>query len=97
MPVDEIYRDETIELDGAEFVGCRFEGCDLVYRGGELPRRVEENTFRDCRWRLEDAAGRTVRFMAALHGGLDGHGEKIVERTFEHIRGPSVERSGERG
>lgn len=89
MPVEERFEDETVELDGAEFVGCTFEGCELVYRGGELPRRVEENTFRDCRWRFGEAAGRTLRFMEALYGGLGDHGEKIVERTFDHIRGTS--------
>lgn len=89
MPVQERFEGETVELDGGEFVGCTFEECELVYRGGELPRRVEENTFRDCRWRFEDAAGRTVRFMSALYRGLGGHGEKIVERTFDHIRGES--------
>lgn len=87
MPVQERFEDETVELDGGEFVGCTFEGCELVYRGGELPRRVEENTFRDCRWRFEDAAGRTVRFMSALYRGLGEHGEELVERTFDHIRG----------
>lgn len=91
MPVQERFEDETVELDGGEFVGCTFEGCDLVYRGGELPRRVEENTFRDCRWRLEDAAGRTVRFMSALYRGLGDHGETLVERTFDHIRGEQPE------
>lgn len=87
MPIGETFRDETVELDGARFVDCTFEGCELVYSGGEVPRRVEGNTFRDCRWRFEDAAGRTVRFMAALYGGLDDLGEEIVERTFERIRG----------
>lgn len=87
MPVEETFTDETVELDGADFVGCTFEGCELVYRGGEIPRRVEGNTFRDCRWRFEGAAGRTVRFMAALYRGLDDLGEQIVERTFDEIRG----------
>lgn len=87
MPVEETFEDETIELDGAELIGCTFRGCELVYRGGDLPRRVERNTFRECRWRFEGAAGRTVRFMAALYRGLDDVGEEIVERTFDHIRG----------
>lgn len=87
MPVEETFRGETVELDGDDFVDCTFEDCDLVYRGGDVPRRVEGNTFRNCRWRFEDAAGRTVEFMAALYRGLDELGEEIVERTFQSIRG----------
>jgi len=34
---DSVYQDCDVELDGQAFLRCRFERCNLVYRGGALP------------------------------------------------------------
>ena len=35
---DKKIENETVVLDGSEFVSCEFHGCRMVYRGGEHPR-----------------------------------------------------------
>jgi hypothetical protein len=76
------FRDDTIELDGDEYDGCRFENCTLVYRGGPLP------TLADCSFSrssiaLEGAAAATLSFLHALyHRGF----QVMVEQTFAAIR-----------
>lgn len=87
MAYGETFEGERISLDGESFVDCTFRDCTLVYEGGEIPPAIHDNRFRGCRWQFEGAAGRTVSFMAAMYGGLDGHGREVVERTFDRIRG----------
>ena len=60
----------TIRLDGQRFHRCRFDRCQLVYSGGELPS-LDGCEFQDCRWMLDGAAARTMSLMQAMieHGG----------------------------
>ncbi len=63
---DDIFRDETVKLDGKNFTGCKFIRCNIVYSGGTLPV-LDSCLFKDCRWTLEGAADRTAAFMKRLH------------------------------
>jgi hypothetical protein len=75
---------ETIVLDGNEFIACKFQNCQLVYRGGEMPR-LQHCHFTQCSWHLEEAAQRTVRFLRAVYHSGPG-GQDLVEQTVKLIR-----------
>ena len=78
------FKNADIELDENEFVGCKFEGCTLIYHGGKPPRINGCSFSSDIRISFEGAAGDTVALMTALyHCGL----QPIIEDTINNIRG----------
>ncbi|HEV3117321.1 MAG TPA: hypothetical protein VGY58_09725 [Gemmataceae bacterium] len=84
-----VYRDqklanETVVLDGHEFVNCEFDGCRMVYRGGEMPK-LQHCHFARCTWHLEEAAQRSVLFLRSVYHSGPG-GRELVEETLRHIR-----------
>ena len=38
-------------IDGNQYSDCKFENCQLIYRGGPLPV-ISNSQFNNCRWRL---------------------------------------------
>lgn len=62
MPRLQKFDNASVELDGQTFDGCVFVGCDLIYRGGQLPV-FGGCSFQSCEWRLLDAAIRTLAFL----------------------------------
>ncbi len=58
------FEGERVLLGGAGFERCAFVRCELVYDG--RPTKLIDNTFEDCRWSFEGAAGDTLQFVAAL-------------------------------
>lgn len=77
------FRDQSIVLDGNEYIGCRFERCEIIFTGGSLPKLIG-NHFDDCRYTFDGPAARTVQLMAALYSG---GAQQLIEATFETIRG----------
>jgi hypothetical protein len=51
-------------LGGEHYQGCTFVGCELVYDG--RPVRLLDNSFENCSWAFEGAAGATLDFLVAL-------------------------------
>lgn len=84
---DKTFSDVTEALDGNQYFNCRFENCQIIYRGGQLPG-VNGCHFQDCRWQFEDAADRTMMFMRMLYHGLGDSGPKLVEGAFDAVRAP---------
>jgi hypothetical protein len=81
---DQTIGHQSIVLDGNEYIGCKFESCQMIYRGGELPK-LNQCHFVRCSWHLEESAQRTVRFLRGIyHSGPGGH--ELVEETLRHIR-----------
>ncbi|MEF8796295.1 MAG: hypothetical protein V5A48_07580 [Salinivenus sp.] len=80
--INQRFLGERIVLDGKHFEDCRFENCDLVYKGGVPPNFVRSE-FAAPRFVFEDAAQSTVQFMSAIYNGID---ERIIEKTFDEIR-----------
>jgi hypothetical protein len=74
------FRNAIIQVDGHKYRGCRFEDCQLVYSGGELPSMVGCE-FHRCRWTLDDAAGRTLNLMKAMVA-RGGAMRALVERSL---------------
>lgn len=76
---------QRVELDGQEFLKCRFEECQMVYSGGPLPV-LEGCVFHACRFGFEGAADRTIHMMKGLYHGLGEGGRTLINKTFEKIR-----------
>lgn len=84
------FRNETVELDGNEYDGCRFENCHLIYRG-TAPMTLTNCSFLGFTIALEDAAAHTLDFLTALyHGGFQSN----IEQTFNNIRTRSIPSGG---
>lgn len=81
---DATKENETIVLDGNEFVSCKFQSCKMVYEGGELPK-LQHCHFAQCAWHLDGAARRTVQFLKAIYHSGPG-GRDLVEQTLQQIR-----------
>ena len=79
---DSIFQNERIQLDGAVYLRCRFEGCTLVYSGGALPV-LHGCHFDPVELAFEGAAANTLTLIASMyHGGF----KPFIEKTFDNIR-----------
>ena len=59
------FRNERVEIDGKRFTSCTFEGCELIYAGGDVefgPGCSVEN----CRPEFSGPARRTVLLLHSL-------------------------------
>ena len=81
----ETFLNTTEVLDGNQYEQCTFQGCRVIYRGGDIPSLVNCH-FDQCRWQFDDAALRTVSFLQGLYHGLGPAGSQMVEATFDVIR-----------
>lgn len=79
------FSDTTEVIDGNQYVECRFENCQLVYRGGDIPT-INKCHFVTCRWQFEDAAERTLVFMKELYHGMGQGGADLIEATLGALR-----------
>jgi hypothetical protein len=77
-------------MDGNAYQSCKFEKCDLVYRGGAIPT-IKDCQFHDCTWRFENAADRTLTFMRLIYHGMGPRGAELVESAFDEVRKPISE------
>jgi hypothetical protein len=76
------FKDETVELDGNEFIGCTFQRCQLIFNGERLPR-FDTCSFDLSPFNFQKGAGNALHFLRDLyHCGLNEN----VEQLFEHIR-----------
>jgi hypothetical protein len=82
---DQSFANASEVLDGNQYENCTFDNCQLLYRGGEIPR-VVGCTFNNCQWRFEDAAERTLVFMRQLYHGMGPGGKQLMEATLNIIR-----------
>lgn len=65
MQDDVSFNHQTVELDGESFSRCEFDGCRLVYAGGELPT-FEQCRFVDCDWKFEGPAAHTLSILKIM-------------------------------
>jgi hypothetical protein len=78
--VDQEFDRGVVDLDGAEFVNCRFRGTTIRYSGGELPRIIGCSFF-NARFAVDGAAARTLQLLSAM--SLPGSGlQAVVRETF---------------
>ena len=77
---------DTVVLDGGDFEQCEFDGCKMIYKGGEMPK-LQRCSFTRCTWHLEDAARRSILFLRSIYHSGPG-GRELVEETLRQIRVP---------
>ena len=81
---DKVFKNERVELTDSQFHQCRFENCELVYRGDRSPT-FHDNEFIDSVFVFSDAAIKTMYFLTNMYHAGKG-GKEVVEKTFEDIR-----------
>lgn len=79
---EQSFNDMTICLDGATFIGCKFDRCRLTF-SGILAVTLEKNEFNECTWEFTGPAQATVGFMTQLHAG---GAKELIESTFKNIQ-----------
>ena len=78
------FANETVHVDGKQFVDCEFSHCSLVYSGGE-PFNFVQTELQDAQITFTGPAENTLNTLCALHHfGMD----KFVEDIIEKIRNP---------
>ena len=85
-----LYRDrdfsgKTVELDGNQFVNCRFYDCKLMFFA-TAPVSFDQCVFNECDWSFEGPADIMLSFLTALYHGLGVSGQDLVELIFQGIR-----------
>lgn len=81
----ETFRNSTIQIDGNEYIGCRFEKCSLVFAGAD-GLTLKGNTFIDCDWGFIGPAANTVMFMTAMYGSEEQGARQLIQQTLDNIR-----------
>jgi hypothetical protein len=69
------FTDEALHVDGERYLDCEFNGCRLIYAGGEVPF-FGGCHLHDCNWHLEGAADNTINLLRMLVGM--GHPETVA-------------------
>ncbi len=86
---DAHFADETIAIDGKEFVNCTFERCTITYSGGAI-FFLPGSKFQDCTFEFQGPALRTLEALRVLHGfGM----QEFVGRITDWITGPRADAS----
>ena len=87
--INEVFRDETVEVDGTFFRGCQFYHCKIVFSGLK-PVKFEECLFDSCDWVFNGPAANVLLYLSALYNGLGESGQDLVESIVESIRQGTV-------
>lgn len=90
----QLFSRQLVAVDGKRFVKCRFEGCRLIYKGGQLPWFNECNLL-DCLWVFDEAAARSIEWLHLLCRGFGDRERQAVNQIFEDIRNRASEQSAE--
>ena len=81
---DQTFDSQDVLLDGNEYINCTFNGCKIIFKGGQGTGLVSP-TFNACDWNFSGPAGNTLAFLAMIYSrGSDG--PKLVEAIFAGIR-----------
>ena len=76
------FSNQEINLDGNEFLGCKFNKCKVVYQGFQKVA-LSNCAFSNCSFSFAGAAANTILFMTNMYSG--GF-EDLIEATLNNIR-----------
>jgi hypothetical protein len=79
------YANQIVNLDGNSYINCVFDACHMIF-SADAPVALVKCKMTRCTWGFSGAAALTVDFVKALHG-QGWHGQRMVEETFDLIRG----------
>jgi len=83
------FQNETIRLDGKNFLNCRFENVVLQY-SGEGPFSLQGSQFHGhFQFMFDGPAARAVQALSAMYTGFGDRGRETVEMFFDSIRNPA--------
>lgn len=75
---------DSVVLDGNEYIDCEFNGCTMIYSGGDLPKfSGKTSPIAFPIWKFEGAALKTMDFLISLYT----KDPNAVEGLFNQIRG----------
>ncbi len=83
--VEQIFNDESIDVDGNRYYQCIFNRCKIIF-SGQAGAAFDCCTFNQCNWVFAKGAEQTIQYLAALYSGLAPAGQQIVEALFDSIR-----------
>jgi hypothetical protein len=83
----------TEVIDGHNYERCTFVGCNLVYRGGPIPK-FSGCSLDHCKWTFEDAAQRTIALLKGINSGMGAGGRQLIEETIKDIQTPFPKQPG---
>lgn len=81
---NQVFRDQSVEVDGKQFRKCTFRNARLSYAGGALP------AFIDCKFsnvslEFTQGAANTIAFLSGLKGrGFDNAIGQLTSAIREH-------------
>lgn len=81
------FNDETITLDGNEYIDCEFIQCRFEYAGGQF--NLERIKFDTLQFTVSDAAARTVMLLQSLWAGEVGR--RAVLALLEGEQAPTTQ------
>ena len=64
------FRNETVTLDGNDFIECTFVGCRFQYSGGDF--NIDRIRFDSLEFTVDGPAARTVMLLRSLWGSEVG-------------------------
>jgi hypothetical protein len=82
--IDQTYRDQTIRIDGIQFIDCRFERCTLEFAGEALPL-FQRCSLVDVGWNFVGPAGTTLAFLQMMQHTFGQGGKVFIESVIELI------------
>ena len=74
-----------VDLDGKEFVKCRFEDVVLRFSASQTIA-LHGCQFSGVNWEVAGAAALTLKFLGGIYSGAGPGGKELIEKTFENIR-----------
>jgi hypothetical protein len=76
---------QIINLNGNGHIKCVFYEFHMIF-SADAPVSLVRRKMTRCAWGISGAAALTVDFVKALHG-KGWHGRRMIEETFDLIRG----------
>ena len=81
---NQIFVDESIELDGVRFTNVKFDGCILIY-GGKEPVQLQVCDLDDCQFSFRGHAALTLDLVKAMcQSNLDNMRQKFKDLLSLH-------------
>lgn len=81
---NQVFRDQSVEVDGKQFRKCNFRNARLSYAGGALPAFVDCK-FSNVSLEFTQGAANTIAFLGGLKGrGFDIAIEQLTSAIREH-------------
>lgn len=77
---------EIVEIDGKDFLNCNFIGSILKFKGTS-PVGLNHIHMEDVRWVMDGPAGNAFQLLGALYKTEEPELVRLVEATFDNIRG----------